>query len=220
MGEIQVKKTDRKQAKEEYWAYGPETFWLYSFEKSREKKYLELSKILQLGEQAEQCGREYALRIKKRYSTQKGTELLAQLGITWECTEETEADGRIILACFTPPDHIWLEKRVEEAAGELTDVFWHHELFHALEYRHKEIMTRQKVKVRGNFGLPYLKGFTAIREIGAMAFAQEMSGLGYSPFLLDIGIMDAISPDDGIKIRRTLKDCHSSVQRNLWQDMV
>jgi len=186
-------------------AYPLEVFWKYAFYKTHEERFLEESKRMELAAKAHACGVWCAANVKKCFPDLTGEDLLQRLGFRILRGEELELGAAMIFAVFKSPDEIYMGKLAEEQMPELKDIFLYHELYHGLEFQYKkEIHTSQKVVLKKIGPLSFSHFFNALSEIGAMAFAQEMVSLSYSPFLLDAVLTKETAPLTSEKIIKIL----------------
>ena len=116
--------------------------------------------------------------------------------------------GLYIFAQFIEPDAVCIdtttiavaERLVKESFPVLSCMSCEylllaHELFHVLEFQR----TIQKIDDMHvpifKFGpFVYKRALCAPSEIGAMAFAKELTGVGYNPQILDVILMGASDP--------------------------
>ena len=115
-----------------------------------------------------------------------------------------EKADRVLFAEFREPDTIHIYMDAVKKAGKflakpeiseiLTDkldianLLLAHELFHYVEEKHKkEIFTRtEKVRLWSLGPIHNDSAVIALSEIAAMAFAGELTGLPYSPYVMDV----------------------------------
>lgn len=151
------------------------------------------------------CGRDEVRLLMQEYQTGEPELIAAHLGLKVQEPSVPTGGGHVIFAQYVEPDEITIfadavtrgERLIaEHDLGDLlavTDVkrlLLAHEIFHAVEYRKADsIYTRtEKVEL---FKKPFSNksGLICLGEIAAMAFAAELTGVSYSPYLLDVLLM-------------------------------
>lgn len=153
-------------------------------------------------QQAVACGERYAQACQKQYGTIPMEELAEKLGLDLVFQDRPQSSSRIVFADFQEPGtiHVYedgLEKGeallaqpdVKNAFGcdvDIASVLIAHELFHVLELRDPAIWTRTHSVVLWKAGWFTNRSPVAVlSEIAAMAFAKWMTGLPFSPYVLD-----------------------------------
>lgn len=73
-----------------------------------------------------------------------------------------------------------------------------HELFHFVEEKYKkEIFTKQeKIRLWSLGPLHNDSTIIALSEVAAMAFAQAITGIPYSPYVMDVFLVYGYSPEE------------------------
>lgn len=136
------------------------------------------------------------------------------------CEENAEnACGRYLLAQFQEPcdivlydQPIWklqlfLKRNIPERDGfSVKELILAHEFYHALELKEPNLApeeTRVTILKLGSFSLK--RKITAVSEIAAMAFAQELLGVPFAPQLLNLLLLFAEEdPNAQMEARRVL----------------
>ncbi len=150
--------------------------------------------------QAQKTGREMARQIKERWQTADPAVLCRCLGAQLRQMPGEEACGIYIFAQFEEPDVIYVASdmlaRAEEAARlafpqlsriPAEQLLLAHEIYHLLEFRMPALDTCTATAPVWQWGkVKWNRRIRSASEIGAMAFAQALTGIEYSPQLLDI----------------------------------
>lgn len=160
------------------------------------------------------CGREYARKVSEQYGTKDPVEIGKALEMKVSYPEFPEKTDRVLFAEYRIPNRICIYMdAVKKAEGlllrpEISQVLTEgldvrrlllsHELFHCVEDRYKREIFTQTEKVR-LWKLGFLhndSSVIAFSEIGAMAFAQELMGISYSPYLMNVFLVYGYSPEE------------------------
>lgn len=160
------------------------------------------------------CGREYARKVCSQYHTKDPKALAKAMGMEVSYPEFPEKTDRVLFAEYRVPNRICIymdalkkAKRLlerPEVSKVLTEgldigrLLLSHELFHCVEERHKSEIFTQTEKVR-LWKLGFLHNDSiviALSEIGAMGFAQELMGIDYSPYLMNVFLVYGYSPEE------------------------
>ena len=165
-------------------------------------------------EEALACGREYAGRVCREYSVHSPEELAKALGMKVSYPSYPEKTDRVLFAEYRVPDSISIymdavrkSNKIMEQPGIrdiLTDqldvgsLLLAHELFHCVEERYKhEIYTRnEKVRLWSLGPIHNDSVIIALSEIAAMSFAQELTGIPYAPYVMDVFLVYGYSPEE------------------------
>ncbi len=160
------------------------------------------------------CGREYAGKICREYGCSEPEQLAKAMGMKVSYPTYPEKADRVLFAEFREPDTIHIYMDAVKKAGKflakpeiseiLTDkldianLLLAHELFHYVEEKHKkEIFTRtEKVRLWSLGPIHNDSAVIALSEIAAMAFAGELTGLPYSPYVMDVFLVYGYSPEE------------------------
>lgn len=160
------------------------------------------------------CGREYAQRLTKEIGTSDPLLIARALGMVVCYHDYPEKTDRVLFAEFREPKNINIfMDAVKRARTQLTDpavsavmtkdldignLLLAHELFHYVEESHKsEIFTRtEKIELWHVGPMRNTSAVIAFSEIAAMAFAKELTGLPYSPYLMDVFLVYGYSPQE------------------------
>ena len=164
--------------------------------------------------QAVCCGREYAEKICCLYGVRSPEELSEAMGLKVEYPTFPENADRVLFAEFREPGNIKIymdavkkahkfteRPEVKEVLTEQLDIkglLLAHELFHFVEEKYKdEIFTKQeKIRLWSLGPLHNDSTVIALSEIAAMAFAQAITGIPYSPYVMDVFLVYGYSPEE------------------------
>jgi hypothetical protein len=151
---------------------------------------------------AHQTGVMQAVETRKAYPHITVEGIIRKLGIDLEIRKSQDDGNYIMFACYTEPNHILVYKKPIQATVKLLhqkgcqdllsekqieEILLAHELFHWYEYNRKDLATNQKVLSLWKIGpLENKSRLVSLGEIAAMAFAKELLGLSYSPYILDV----------------------------------
>lgn len=160
------------------------------------------------------CGREYAKKVSKMYQTCDPKKLAKAMGMEVSYPDFPDKTDRVLFAEYRIPDKICIymdavkkgEKLLENpkilkllAEGfDISRLLLAHELFHHVEEQYKnEIFTKtEKVRLWSLGFLHNDSNVIALSEIGAMGFAQEIMGIAYSPYVMDVFLVYGYSPEE------------------------
>lgn len=160
------------------------------------------------------CGREYARKICDKYQTGDPKELAKAMGMEVSFPEFPEKTDRVLFAEFRVPNKICIymdavkkaEKMFERPGVseiltkelDISRLLLSHELFHCVEEQyHEEIFTKtEKIRLWSLGFLHNDSNIIALSEIAAMGFAQEIMGISYSPYLMDVFLVYGYSPEE------------------------
>lgn len=159
-------------------------------------------KRLELAALAHSTGKELARKLKAEFGSIAPSEIAGKLGIKINRIRLSDGGCYNIFACYQKPDKIDVYLKTIEAAEDVLSEFngmemlqnvsieellIAHELFHYHENTQKDFPTKQKLIVLWELGkFKYKACPVSIGEMAAMAFARELLGLSYSPYVFDI----------------------------------
>lgn len=160
------------------------------------------------------CGREYARKICGELKTRDPQVLAAAMGMDISYPDFPEKTDRVLFAEYRVPNKIciymdavkkgrqFLKKPVIAdilaAGSDISSLLLAHELFHCVEEQYKQEIFTKTEKVR-LWSLGFLhndSNVIALSEIAAMGFAQEIMGITYSPYVLDVLLVYGYSPEE------------------------
>lgn len=150
--------------------------------------------------EAHSIGEELAEQVAAKFG-RKPKYITENLDIKVEKLPKQDEGNYNVFALFTEPDSICLYQNTLDAAEKilieeecshllgtntLSDILIAHELYHWYEYK-ENLATGKKVLTLWKLGkFAYNSKVLALGEIAAMAFAQSLLGLTWSPFCLDV----------------------------------
>lgn len=153
-------------------------------------------------EEANRCGREEADLLKPELEKSSLTEVIRAHGFRTEFPDMPNGGGHVIFAQYTEPDRITVFRDCTKRAADLIrreelndyldgqdpeQILLAHEFFHGVEYQKKDsiyTMTEKIELLRKPFS--NRSRILALSEMAAMAFAKELLGMSYSPYVLDV----------------------------------
>lgn len=165
-------------------------------------------------EKALACGQEYAGRIMKEYGSSDPEILAKAMGMKVSYPVYPEKTDRVLFAEYRVPDTIciymdavkkgkkYLEQpQIREILTDKLDIgrlLLAHELFHCVEELYKdEIFTKtEKVRLWSIGPIHNDSAIIALSEIAAMAFAREITGIPYAPYVMDAFLVYGYSPEE------------------------
>jgi hypothetical protein len=160
------------------------------------------------------CGREYAQKICSEYCTKDPQKLAEYMGMNIFYPDFPEKTDRVLFAEFRAPNKICIymdavkkAKKLFEKPGileilseelDVSKLLLSHELFHYVEEKFRnEIFTKtEKIRLWSLGFFHNDSNVIALSEIAAMGFAQEIAGIKYSPFLMDVVLVYGYSPEE------------------------
>ncbi len=143
-----------------------------------------------------------ARRLRSEHGANSIAHLAKQLGVKLFYKSEVSGGGYTLFANYDEPDTITVflenaeatdrllaQEGLHDLVGEIktADLLIAHELYHYLEQTVPDIYTAQKHIVLWKLGkFENRSRIICLEEIGAMAFARELTGLKCSPYLFDV----------------------------------
>lgn len=168
---------------------------------------------LDLTRKAIECGREYAKRLMEEQGYRSPEWLAEKLGAVVDYPMMPQNTSRVLFAEFREPNkiHVYMDgvnkgealrdepgvRRALTPQLNIPELLIAHELFHMVEERNrKEIWTRTyKIELWAPKPLHNRSTVTVLGEIAAMAFAKTLTGLRYSPYVMDAYLVYGYSPE-------------------------
>lgn len=183
----------------------------YAFSREPIRQKFTISERLRLAKQAEECGRSFAKNLQAKEGSLSMNELAARMSVTVEHQPIPSDGSRVLFAQFFPPAKIRIYDDCLDKAEqflpigesiqltrrkEIADMLLAHELFHRVEEQNqRSILTRQeRVRLWAIGPIKYHSPISCLSEIAAMAFAKELCGLSFSPYLLDVFLVYGYNP--------------------------
>lgn len=160
------------------------------------------------------CGREYANRVSREYESRDPKVIAEGMKMKVSYPELPEKTDRILFAEYRVPNRICIymdavnkakrylkRQEIRELLTEELDVgrlLLAHELFHNVEDKYRKEIFTQKEKARlWSIGPIHNDSpILALSEIAAMSFAKELTGIPYSPYVMDVFLMYGYSPEE------------------------
>lgn len=160
------------------------------------------------------CGVEYAQKYVEKYGKADPSRLADKMGMNVQYPEMPQNTDRVLFAEYKAPNNINIfmdgvkkayetlkEPGVEAALGEglnVSKTLLAHELFHFVEEENaKTIFTHtEKVELWAPKPLHNRSGIAVLGEIAAMAFAKELVGLSFSPYVMDVLLVYGYNPEE------------------------
>lgn len=191
---------------EEEWAY-------YAFSREPLNGKFSDAERLELTKQAIACGRAYAEKLAAECGSRDPETLAAYLGLDVDYPEMPQNASRVLFAEFREPKtiHIFMDgvRKGEELftrhgvsafMGEgfqLSKLLLGHEIFHFVEEKYrKEIWTRTyRIRLWNVGPVKNTSTVMVLGEIAAMAFAKALTGITFSPYVLDAFLVYGYSPE-------------------------
>lgn len=160
------------------------------------------------------CGREYANRVSSKYESKDPAVIAEGMKMKVSYPELPQKTDRVLFAEYRVPNRICIYMDAVNKANRylkrpeirelLTDeldvsrLLLAHELFHNVEDKYrKEIFTqREKARLWSLGPIHNDSPILALSEIAAMSFAKELTGIPYSPYVMDVFLMYGYSPEE------------------------
>ena len=160
------------------------------------------------------CGVEYARKYLSQYKETEPAGLADKLGVKVFYPEIPQNADRVLFAEYKDPNKVYIytdavkkaydtmnQSQCRDILGndlDITKVLLAHELFHYIEKENAQtIFTRtEKVELWAPKPLHNRSGINVLSEIAAMSFAREITGLSYSPYILDVFLVYGYNPEE------------------------
>lgn len=183
-----------------------------------------------------ECGREYAKKVCREYKSSDPKILADAMGMDISYPEFPDKTDRVLFAEYRVPDKICIymdgvkkaEKlfeipEVSRVLSENLDVgrlLLSHELFHCVEERYKREIFTQTERVRlWSLGVFHNdSNVIAFSEIAAMGFAQEIMGISYSPYLMDVFLVYGYSPEEASGLYEEMMEYAGRIPPTVFQE--
>ena len=207
---------------EQLCALTEEDWRLYVFDGDPLSGKLTREQKLDFAAKAAACGQKMAEQLARDQGALSVEERIAALGGKLVLPPEGNGGPMPLFASFTEPDQIavysgnaWATDRLRQEAGledlmgpaPTREVLLAHELFHLLEYRDPGIFTRQKHLLLWKLGRwENRSSLFCLSEMAAMAFAQALTGLACSVYVLDVVMLYAGNPQLALEKRQAILD--------------
>ncbi|WP_072500199.1 hypothetical protein [Olsenella phocaeensis] len=173
----------------------------------------------ELMEAAYGCGTSWARRIAGELGSSDPLDVARGLGASVAFEERPHGQDRVLFAEFVEPDQIFVYGDALDKAQGLLDkpevrelvgsrlrpqpLLVAHEAYHLVELSHADEVWSQTHRVDVGFGPFHNRSrLVILSELCAMAFAQELTGLPYSPYVLDVLLTYSYSAMAGTSLYR------------------
>lgn len=185
-------------------------FGMYAWSREPLERKVADDQKLRYIDQAIRCGRDEAQLLKSKYQTDNPFEIARQLGLNISTPDTPIGGGHVIFAQYVEPDEVTifmdavtkgqqliernrLSDQLEQI--EISNLLLAHEIFHAIEYQKEAtIFTRTEKIELWKKPFSNRSGLICLGEIAGMAFAKELLGISYSPYLFDVLLMYGYHP--------------------------
>ncbi|MGI6756145.1 MAG: hypothetical protein ACOX4F_09070 [Atopobiaceae bacterium] len=173
----------------------------------------------ELMEQARICGELWAARLTEKFGTADPQELARALGATVSFAEKPHSQDRVLFAEFTEPNEIYVyTDALDKAKALLQDasvraelgenfspeqVLIAHEVYHLVELSFPDEVWTHTYRFDLRIGpIKNPSKLAVLEEIAAMSFARALTHIRFSPYVLDIFLTYAYSPEAGTMLYR------------------
>lgn len=163
---------------------------------------------------ANNCGVEYARKYREKFGEMSPETLANKIGIQVQYPEMPQNADRVLFAEYRIPNKVYIyadavkkaqdilnETKVRDILGyhlNISRLLLSHEIFHFIEEKNaKTIFTRtEKVELWAPKPFHNRSSIDVLGEIAAMAFAKELTGLSYSPYVMDVFLVYGYNPEE------------------------
>lgn len=200
-----------------------EAFGKYGFRREPLKGKFNDEEKLRLIRKSNECGKEYANKLRLEYGNIDTYEIAKRLGLEVDYPNMPNGGGHIIFAQFVEPNKVTIFKDSVNKAIELinkknlTEMFsginieellLAHEIFHFIEENEKDIFTRTESIRLWKVG-PFKNdsGIVCLGEIAGMAFAKELLKAPYSPYILDVFLVYLYNKEAAYYLYKEIIEC-------------
>ena len=151
---------------------------------------------------ARKCGMDLAYQTQKEWGNISLQELADQLGVRVERLSMPDGSGMLTFAMYHEPDLIQVftnnaaatETLIRESGGseylgevDICEMLLAHELFHVLQTKEPSLYVNQKhIKLWKIGPFERYSALLSLEEVAAMAFAETMLHLDYTPYVYDV----------------------------------
>lgn len=158
------------------------------------------------------CGKKAAIQYKTEYNTEDPLQLAKKMGQIVEYPMMPQNLNHVFFAEYVEPNHIYIymdgvyKAKKNMVKNDLFNLFpeeidissilLSHELFHVVEKREQDTIwtVNYKIDLRKGKWFKNSSRISVLSEIAAMGFAQEMTGISFSPYVLDSFLVYGYSP--------------------------
>ena len=203
-------------------------FSLYGFARDPLKEKVSEAEKKELLERCMQDGQHYGETILEQYPGMAPSQIAHALGLQVLRPEMPHKGSQVVFADFEEPRTIRVYQNTIRHANEtiqqeslqsffdginLEEVLIAHELFHTIEMLNKDtIFTLNHKIVLWHIGsFKYTSSLPSLREITAMRFAKTLTGLPFSPYLLEVFFTYSYNQDAGGSLYNEIKRLAANV---------
>lgn len=199
-----------------------EEWGLYAFRREPLKSKISLDERIVLTKECIQCGQEHARDFIKQFGRASSDQHAEKLGLDVIFEDRPNDGGFVIFAQYRPPKKILVFNECLRKAevtlkanpdilhfskDDIQNVLIAHELFHYVEQSTPNIYTKSKKLELWSFGPFSNKSpISCLSEIAGMAFAKELTGISYSPYLFDLFLVYGYNPPAAYELYKGIVD--------------
>ncbi|NCC07310.1 MAG: hypothetical protein EOM30_04525 [Clostridia bacterium] len=205
-------------------AISDEAWCRYSFSNEPLNGKLNDEQRERYGAQFRECGKEYAQKLMREMDTDSPVIMARNFKMDISYPQYPEKTDRVLFAEFREPKSIRIYMDAVNRAKKLlvddevqriltnrldvSNLLLAHELFHFVEEKYKaEIPTRtEKIELWHIGAFRNRSSVIAFSEIAAMSFAKEITGIPYSPYLMDVFLVYGYSPQEASGLYETMME--------------
>ena len=175
---------------------------LFIFNRDPFSNKIKTEEQLDYASKATSCGKNLARRLKHDFGDASSKEIVKMLGLNLSFDNGQNNSGQSLFAYFEEPDSITIfqdnaiatdtlleEQDWSNVLGNVktSDLLIAHELYHYFEHKEPDFFTAQKHIQLWKLGILEKRSrIMCLEEIGAMAFAKELTGLLCSPYIFNV----------------------------------
>lgn len=203
-----------------------EAWGKYGFRREPLKGKFNSEERLNLIRKSNDCGREYARKIRETYGHIDTYKIAKNLGLEVDYPEKKNGGGHIIFAQFVEPNKVTIFKDSVHKASllineqNLSHIFSNinveelllaHEIFHFIEENEEEIFTRsEKIRLWKLGPIKNDSNIVCLGEIAGMAFTKELLQVTYSPYILDVFLVYLYNPEVAYSLYNEIMSINNS----------
>lgn len=206
----------------------PEAVWI-SYAKSREplQRLVSLEEYTSHFHTARKCGMDLAHLARQKWGAISCEEMAKKLGVRVERLPMPDGTGMLTFAMFHEPDLIEIftdnaaatELLIRQSGGDeflgevdICEMLLAHELFHAMQMEYPDLYVNKKHIRLWKIG-PFERhsSLLSLEEVAAMAFAESLLGLGYTPYVYDVLMLLPQATMEGRKLYDSLQQIKEEV---------
>lgn len=186
-------------------------FGMYAWSREPLEGKFDREQKLQYILEAGRCGREEAALLKEEHNTKDPDVIASKLGLKVFTPDTPSGGGHVIFAQYVEPDEVTIfmdgveraERLIEDHClgallehADVRSLLLAHEIFHWVEYRKEDFIYTKTEKVE-LWKPPFSNRsrLVCLGEIAGMAFAGELLGISFSPYVLDVLLMYGYQED-------------------------